>query len=389
MIKPTYYYLVPKQTDNYGLTHGYNNFFSRVFDKEEFEHFQMSKEIKYDNYRDGPPRLYEIPRFNPAIYPLLIVSENIKEFFSHLNLPKHQYTSKVLQHYKLTSDTNYFVLQLKENSLLENLDWENTKFFYTLGSNKKSLEEKVMIESNINNKDELIKERERLKDVLNTRVINIHPQTFPQTKQFDIITYHYPYIFSSKVIMVPDYIKTSFEKYFPNEVDFIKVEALNIYVEENEYQERKQTIENLNFTPKKLSYKIDAELQFYFSKMERLQKQEKILLQNQEEIDEFTEKENELKKKFPSQFKNLYRKNSSLNYFEWLPIKDFHLEYEYSSSFPQTFGSVIFARDGSGESLGLLLKKDSDVELGEDWFYFSHEDGNVIKISDIREYTDP
>jgi len=385
MFKPEYYYLIPTQSDEHGLTHGYRTYITKRPGVEEFEQFSRGKEIKYDSYREGPPRLYEIPRFNSLIFPLLLVSENIKTFLSNFKLPEHQFFSKRLVHYKLHSETNFFLLQIKEDTLLDYLDWENVDFYYTLGQDQRSMEAKKQVQTKLSSKKDFLKESDRLKKELNVRSIYIYPTSFSQSEQFDMITYQDAKV-SGKVILVPDYFKAAFEKHFPDQVTFKKVDNLDISVNEQAYLERKSFVEKIEFNSTPLEIEVEEEYLFYSAKMNRLSTQVVELPESYQGTDEFAEKERTLKKIFPPEFKAFIRSQKSLQNFQLNSIKDFYIEGNYQSSNPETYGAVIFAEDGSGEGIGLLLKKDSDVELDEQWYYFSHEDGNVFPLTDLSDY---
>lgn len=386
MIKPTYYYIVPKRTDAYGLTHGYRGYINQQLNAtEDFSQNAVSTAFKSDDYREGAPRLYEVPRFNATIYPYLLVSENVKEFLSILKLPHHRYTPVSLDHNKLTTQTDFFLLQLKKNTLLEYLDWEQSDFFFTYTTRPRSDEGQMVVESKLTSIDDLNNEKERIKERYNARTVEIHPSVIYQLEHFDMATYYHPKVLG-KVILVPDYIKTAFEKYFPDQVDFFSADKLDVQVDAKAYLERKMEVERLQFTPGKLTFEVEEEFLFYANKMNRLMKDGGDFPISSYESDEFSEKEKELKKIFPESFKTFYRSNPQLQGFELQPIKHFYIEGNYQSSLPETYGAVIFAEDGSGEGIGLLLKKESDYELGDQWYYFSHEDGLIFEIKDLSNY---
>lgn len=387
MYKPTFYYLFPKMTDNEGLTPGYRGFFQAALGMDEFHQYDRGRgfvNLKADS-REGPPRLYEVPRFDASIYPLLLVSEQVKEFLEQLQLPRHQFLPATLEHSKLTTDKKFYLFQIKKDTLFEYLDWKNTDFYYSLSRNKK-VQDGKKIDTKLSSKEEYLEERNSLRKRFKARTLPLLPGAFIQTAHFDFVTYADSRI-TGKVILVPDYIKAAFERHFPDQVGFKKVEMLDILVDEKAYLERKAAVESLNFTAENTAVELDEQFLLYAEKMERLMSGNVLLPDDYEGTDEFSDKERELKKIFPPEFKEFYRNPVPLRNFTLEPIKFFYLEGNYQTTHPQTCGAVIFAGDGSGEGIGLLLKADSDVELDPQWYYFSHEDGEVypINLSDLTE----
>ena len=82
---------------------------------------------------------------------------------------------------------------------------------------------------------------------------------------------------------------------------------------------------------------------------------------------------------FPSGFQAFHREHrrKRLDGFSILNACDFHEVRGYETTYPETYGAVAIGSDGCGDCLGLLLKRDSDHELGKQLYRFNHESGTL------------
>jgi hypothetical protein len=94
------------------------------------------------------------------------------------------------------------------------------------------------------------------------------------------------------------------------------------------------------------------------------------------EDDSFKYIEIELNVLLPQIFKNNYLKNSiKIKDYNFLSISDFYIENEYSDRYPETYKSVVIAENGLGDTLNLILERNSDYKLQNKIFEFLHESG--------------
>ena len=83
----------------------------------------------------------------------------------------------------------------------------------------------------------------------------------------------------------------------------------------------------------------------------------------------------------PETFKNNYlNERLKIQGYTLLPISKFYAQCEYADRYPETYKSVAIAENGVGDSINLILEKDSDYKLRNVLFEFLHETGEYEEI---------
>jgi hypothetical protein len=181
-------------------------------------------------------------------------------------------------------------------------------------------------------------------------------------------------------IIVNQYLKDALEKNFPNQISFKSAQLLNIHIDQSKYDYKKNLSINTKLSSR-LTYKESEEDKFYFAKVERLEKSDTAFDVSQTQNDKFSKKEVELNVLFPQVFKNNYlNKKLKIRGYTLLPISKFYSQSEYADRYPETYKSVVIAENGVGDSINLILEKDSDHKLQNRLFEFFHETGEYEEI---------
>jgi hypothetical protein len=200
--------------------------------------------------------------------------------------------------------------------------------------------------------------------------LTIKPSKYLLSTDYDL----YSFSVHGKVI-VSQYLKDALVKNFPNQLSFKSAQLLNIKINQSEYENKKNLSINTKLSSK-LTYTEAEEDKFYFAKVERLEKSDTLLDVSQTQDDKFSKKEIELNVLFPKVFKNNYlNKKIEIIGHTLLPISEFYSQCEYADRYPETYKSVVIAENGLGDSINLILEKDSDYKLQNTLFEFFHETG--------------
>ncbi|MFZ1703131.1 MAG: hypothetical protein WAT79_02230 [Saprospiraceae bacterium] len=375
-----YYFFEPLQNDIQGLTPEFQIEGSNPFNdfKENREPFKISNKLTLVNgsLQEGPDRLYEIPRFTSFSYfTTLLISENVRQILAQFKLPHHEYHEINLVPKKLKTNTKFYILHLAFDTLNKDLDYENNSFSYSYKdfNNKGS----GIVEDKIRSYSELMEVKDKLKKLYspNGYGVNIKPGFYKLKTDYDLYTYSV----HGKVI-VNQYLKDALEKNFPNQISFKSAQLLNIKIEQTEYENKNNLSINTKL-PSRLTYKESEEDKFYFAKVERLEKSGKAFEVSQIQDDKFSKKEIELDVLFPQVFKNNYlNKRLKIRGYTLLLISKFYTQSEYADRYPETYKSVVIAENGVGDSINLILEKDSDYKLQNRLIEFFHETGEYEEI---------
>ncbi len=377
-----YYFLEPIRTDIHGLTPEFLIDGSNPFNdyKEDREPFIISNKLTLVNgsLQEGPDRLYEIPRFtSPTICTTLLISENVRHILDQYKLPHHEYHEINFVLKKLKTSTKFYILQLAFDTLNKNLDYENNSFRYSY--NDFNNEESEIVEDKIRNYSELKEVKDKLKKLHSPNGYGPNPKIKADLYKLKTDYDLYSYSDYGKII-VNHYLKDALEKNFPNQISFKSAQLLSIKIDQTEYEKKKNLSINTKLSSR-LAYKESEEDKFYFAKVERLEKLETTLDISQLLDDKFSKKEIELNVFFPQVFKNNYlNKRFKIRGHTLLPISKFYLECEYADRYPETYKSVVIAENGFGDSINLILEKDSDYKLQNRLFVFFHETGEYEEI---------
>ena len=115
--------------------------------------------------------------------------------------------------------------------------------------------------------------------------------------------------------------------------------------------------------------------------MERLENHDVPLGRTLLDNDKFGKKELELNVIFPKVFKDNYlKKRLQIEGYDLLPISKFYVQNEFSDKNPGTYKSVVIAENGVGDSVNLILERESDYQLQNRLFEFLHETGEYQEI---------
>jgi hypothetical protein len=74
--------------------------------------------------QEGPPRLYDVLRLASMSIPvcIILVSEYFKNVLSDFRLPKHFYTLVEHKPKRIVTETNYYILEVENDTLLKSID---------------------------------------------------------------------------------------------------------------------------------------------------------------------------------------------------------------------------------------------------------------------------
>lgn len=375
-----YYFLEPIQNDIHGLTPEFQIDGSNPFNdsKEDREPFQISNNLTLVNgsLQEGPDRLYEVPRFTSfSYYTTLLISENVRHILEQFKLPYQIYHEVNLVSEKFKTSTKFYILQLAFDTLNKNLDYEINSFIYSYKDfNNRG---NGIVEDKIRSHSELMEVEDKLKKLHspNGYGVNIKPDSYKLKTDYDL----YSYSVHGKII-VNQYLKDALEKNFPNQISFKSAQLLNIKIDQTEYKNKKNLSINKKLSSR-LTYKESEEDKFYYAKVERLEKSGIAFEVSQTQDNKFSKKEIELSVQFPQVFKNNYlNKRLKFRGYTLLPISKFYSQCEYADRYPETYKSVVIAENGVGDSINLILEKDSDYKLQNRLFEFFHETGEYEEI---------
>jgi hypothetical protein len=353
-----YYFFEPIQQDIHGLT----------------PEFEITDHNPFGDLQEGPDRLYEVPRFRSfSYYATLLVSENVKAILEKFKLPRHIFHPVKLIHRKLSSETKYFILQIEEDTLTKDLDYLSQRYYFNMITYNER--EHGVIENKILKFQEFVKTRTEINKKLDSIGLNvkIYPDEYRLLSDYDLYSYSVHGNF-----IVNQFLKDTLEMNFPNQMSFRSAQLLKIKIDPKLYNEKKK--QTIITAISKVNYKESEEDKYYYAKMKRLESFDKPIDAKPGE-DSFTKKEMELNVIFPASFKNkIQAKNLKIKGYKLLPVSGYYLENEYADRFPETYKSVVIAENGVGDSINLILEKNSDYHLQDRLFEFFHESGEYEEI---------
>ena len=389
-MKPKYtqrfFYIKPIQNDEYGLTPEFEldgiNIFQSLQNDRNMLRIPDNLILVNGSLQEGRARLLEMPRFATHTFnPVLLVSENIKYILEKFKLPEHSFTPVILKPKKINTRNKFYLFQINHDTISKDIDFSKVSFSYrikngyidSLATYGKWIDIKVPIKcyQDLAEYTEKIRKKAFKEDVSNS--VECLPSKFVLKSNYDI----YSYTVHNRFI-ITEYLKEAIESHLPNSVEIHSAELLKIEQKQDLYDlmsNRKLDFTNINT----LKYTSATEDLFYFDKIKRLNKSEEKALDEFQKNDEFTAIEKELKLIIPVKFKRLYRKGIVEDGYELLSINEFYTQNEYADRHPETYKSLIFADNGCGDSLGLILDKKSDFKLKPQIYEFLHETGEVEK----------
>lgn len=376
-----YYFFEPIKEDIKGLTPEFQIQDLNPFEdssRKGREPIELRTRLTLTNgpRQEGPDRLYEVPRFTSLTFtPCLLVSENVKLILERYKLPYHSWHEVNMVHKKIKTNTKFYLLQLAFDTLNKDLAYQNASFHYFVKEFSKRGHGPV--EEKIENHSSLMNTQMKLARI-HTPVsfaLSVRADRYELTTDYDLYTYSV----HGKVI-VNQFLKDALEKNFPGQISFRSAQLLNIKIDQSRYDEKGKLAPNIKLSSK-LAFKESEEDKFYFAKIERLEKSDPPFDISLKQEDKFSKKEAELKVLFPEVFKNNYL-NDRIKFkgYRILPISKFYLQSEYADRYPETYKSVVIAENGLGDSINLMLEKDSDYKLHNRLFEFFHETGEYEEV---------
>jgi hypothetical protein len=360
-----YYSLRPLQLDKYGLT---PEFRPEEFIKENIKGKPTTKEFQKITYKsgsqEGPSRMYQIMRLQSMPYiPVILIHENIKTLLDSFSISKHEFIKIEIdpKHFKISQ--KFYLLYIEFDYALKQLDFDKTEFeigerdFDTLRSH-----------NYYKGYQKPIKSYEELKSKKEIRPKNIY------------VKHSYDIFSLGREIVVNEYVKNTLEKVLPNIWDFKSLQKNRIQIDQSKYDQKARTYNSHNFSLKPFTYQKKKDYQFYLDKMDRLSRSKIDIDENIISKDEFYEISKKLRITFPNILKKRILNPIQLEDYDIRDINGFETNDFYFQEHPQAYKSILIGDNGCGDSVGLMLKKNSDFELQNKLFEFLHEAG------EIREY---
>jgi len=372
-----YYRLKPIQNDVHGLTPEFEIDGRNVFGiyREGRGFFEIKDKLKLVNgsLQEGPPRLYELPRFSSmSYYPVLLLSENLKNIIEQFNISQHKFIQVNLSPKKIKTNLDYYLIQIEYDSLLKQANFTNLEFLSLtkndwFGSYKKE----PLAKGEIENYQSIEVLQEKLK-ADGIKYVDLAPISYIVDTNEDIFTI-------KGDIIVNEFVKNLIEDNLPNNVLFESVQLMNIKISQHIYDAKESAKSEVVISDSEVQ--ISEECNFFSDKAKRLENSD-LKLNIKLIKDEFYQIQNKLNLVIPESFKVRYRNNNiDEEEYEFIDISEFYIQNEYSDSVPETYRSIIVAENGCGDSLGLILDKHDDYRLREELFEFNHETGEVEKYT--------
>jgi hypothetical protein len=375
-----YYYLSAITLDIHGLTPSYKGDSTNPF--ESYNNDQKILELpenvllKFvpDSGREGPDRIFHILRSNTLDrYAALIVSENIISLLRNFKLPRHRYFKAQVELKKLSTTATYYVLQFDENSIYDDLKFGETSFVST----RRHFTERggpKPVDTPISSYEEMCEVRKKINSTIKgiSSFYEVTPSKFPLNSSYDL------YTLKNKII-VNEYVKQAVELVFPNQVHFSSAQLLNIKMDQNIYNSKKEMPPDFLSLSNSVSKDLSTTDNRYKKKKERLEINDKTLDEHRIEEDDFKLIQIRLNVIFPIELKRIYREGMEMGQYKMLLPDNFYIENQFADSYPETYKALIIAENGFGDSIGLLLKKESDFQLDSTLYEFLHETGDIKK----------
>ena len=381
-----FFYMRPVQNDEYGLTPEFeidgNNPFKTLQNNRNIIEIKNSLVLVNGSLQEGKPRLSEMPRFATFSFnPVLLVSENVKTILEQFNLPEHSFTLVGLKPRKINTRNKFYLFQINHDTLTKDLVYDKIHFLFRIKDgiieSQSTYSDWKHVGTSITNYSDLINYFENsqkgIKD--NARKsFELIPSEFALKTNYDIYSYS-----AHNKFIVTGHLKDELEKHLPNQIDFQSAQLLNIKQEQNIYHLMSNREYDLDGKITPIKYSSASEDSYYIEKKQRLEEMDTEFPDNIQKNDEFAAIEKKLKVILPENFKKLYRKGKIDEGYEFLPVSEFYVQKEYADRLPETYKSLIFAENGCGDSLGLILDKNSDYKLRPQIYEFYHETGEVEK----------
>lgn len=384
-----FFYIEPAYSDDYGTTpefvvEGKNPFYD-VFNRSEKDDYitDLKEELNLVNgyLQEGKARLLEFPNFRVyAGHPVLLVSENVKTILEHFNLPNHRFDLVKMKPKKISTNSKFYAFQLDSDTLTRDINFDKVQFYYRVeyGVGKHSFTNWEKIDNRISNYQELQQSLDDLRKLHKKEIsdfVNHQPDQFILNSNYDI----YSYSVHSKVI-VSSFLKQELERLLPNQAWFRSAEQLHISYSPESFTELASRDLNFPIKINPVKHKSSSEDKYFYEKKKRLEESEPVMPEDLDKDSPFALVERNFNVQFPEKFKKYYKKGIIGNNYTFLHVPSFYPQNEYSYNQPETYKAIIFAENGCGDTLGLLLDKKSDFKLHPQVYEFLHETGEVKKF---------
>lgn len=378
-----YYFLEAKDHDIHGLTPEFEPV-KKIENFTEFINGQsvglLKEEVTLRNgsLQEGPDRLLEVPRFRlERVYndTTLLVSENVKAVLERFSLPEeHLFHPVKMQHRKIKSDTRYYIFQVAGNTILKDLDFENCSFrFRSPYADKESVLDEPL-GYKLKNFEHLVETEKELREKYD-QYIEVRPDVYLLRTDKDM--YSQP---DHRKIIINDFLKQALEKAFPNQMYFKSAQLVSIKMDQKMYDSKALVNRGEGISAKPIYIPSEADL-FFQAKMQRLENSKEVITPEMTTDDAFRAKELELNVLFPEEFKDkILSKKLKIRGYKMLKPANYYSDNEYVGRTPESYKSVVIAENGYGDSINLLLEKDSDYMLQDVYYEFLHETGQVKKL---------
>ncbi|MCC5815857.1 MAG: hypothetical protein JJT78_13975 [Leptospira sp.] len=377
----------PIRKDEYGLVPSFEETgddMESPFDKMNpfLEPSRLFK-LKAGSLKEGRERIKHVLEVDiPGRQVLLLVSEPVRDTLLDFRLPDCRFYPVTMVYKSLKTNIPYYILHLRNHSLWDSFDFDSKEvefrfeakktkypdfgsqekieyFFwnYPLDKQPKSTEDIYEFTRKENNKFDVSG--------------NILPHCFELKIDLDL------YVYNSKII-VSEFLKTTLDKKFLNHSTFYSASSLKIKIADDKYRNYSKSDVDKKLISENIKVELTKEAQYYIEKMERLQLEDKPFQRISGE-DEFSEAERKFNVIFPKEFKSKYlSKKIKIPGFRLMAIDKFCIElgdYHYANTYPEVYKSVVIASADGGDTIHLLLEKDSDYMLSSKLYHFYHETG--------------
>lgn len=371
-----YFKLKPIHDDVFGLTPEFkiegDNPFNKHVDGRPLNKVGQTFTLIKGSLQEGKDRLYEIPRETGMTYfPVLIVSENVKVILEQFVSTKMQFHKTIVKHDKLKPNVEYYILEMETDSVYQLIDFDKTTFLYRYSTD---WFDSLSAPQNVENKITKYEDIANSVFIENAQRLEIYPNSYCLKKDCDIFTIKSDFI-------VNEFVKDKLEKELPDQIYFESAELLKIGMNQEDYDKKKG--KNIEVKTNKVKVEVSPETTYFIEKMERLKNTSDLNSPKLAYNDNLSDFENSKGVIFSDNFRTLYLNGLDSEEYKLLKVADFYIEEQYQDRYPETYRAVIVAENGCGDSLGLILKKNSDYELDDILVEFLHETGEIEKGSNI------
>lgn len=371
-----YFKLKPIHDDVFGLTPEFkiegDNPFDKHVDGRPLNKVGQTYTLIKGSLQEGKDRLYEIPRqTGMTYYPVLIVSENVKIILEQFVSTKMQFHKTIIKHDKLKPNFEYFILEMETDSVYQLMDFDKTTFLYRYSTDWCG---SLSVPQKVDKKPNKYEDIAKSVSIENARRLEIYPDSYCLKKDCDIFTIKSDFI-------VNEFVKEKLEKELPNQIEFESAELIKVRMNQEDYDKKKG--KEIEVKTNKVKVEVSPETLFFEKKIERLKNTSDIVFPKSSHKDKLTDFENSNSVIFSDNFRTLYRNGLDSEEYKLLKVDDFYIEEQYQDRYPETYRAVIVAENGCGDSLGLILKRNSDYELDDILVEFLHETGEIEKRSNI------